>query len=362
MQRLHKAGQGGGLVFPVVNGVALAALWGVVGYYTGGRLLWLMLGALVGAGLAWGIDALLGRWRGRWLYKRRVLLVVVLEILISLYGVGPYMYVDGVLRSNNRTPCCVTPADYGVDYHAVSIPTEDGITLAGWVIPPPDGNPNAITIIVAHGMGGNRMGSLAHGKVLWEAGYRVLVYDQRGLGESSGHPSVGLLDAADVPYLIDYLVQTEGANPQRIGGVGLSLGANILLGAAVDEPRLHALWLDGMGPSVIDDAPPPRSAGDWVLASLDVAVDWWLGQRVGQDRPLITDQLAQMAGRPVQLVAGADEGFEVRANERFMEAAPPSVALWVVPDALHVGGLSVDPDGYTARMVAFFETNLAVEE
>ena len=78
----------------------------------------------------------------------------------------------------------------------------DGVTLAGWFAPPENG----ATIILLHGYGGNRLGMRWHAEVLVEAGYGVLMYDERASGESGGTVrSFGWQDGADVGGAVEYL-------------------------------------------------------------------------------------------------------------------------------------------------------------
>ena len=73
-----------------------------------------------------------------------------------------------------------------------------------------------------------------------------MVYDQRALGESTReYQSMGWADSRELPYILDYLSAQPGVDPERFGGVGLSLGAQILVNGGPDEPRLKALWLTG---------------------------------------------------------------------------------------------------------------------
>ena len=66
--------------------------------------------------------------------------------------------------------CCTTPT---VPYQEVSFPTSDGLTLRGWYL----ASTNHAAVIVAHGLGGNRLGVLPIGEFLARHGYGVLLLD-----------------------------------------------------------------------------------------------------------------------------------------------------------------------------------------
>ena len=58
----------------------------------------------------------------------------------------------------------------------------DGVKLSGWYRP----SANGATVIVVHGGGSDRRGSVAHASLLARHGYGVLLYDARGRGRSDG--------------------------------------------------------------------------------------------------------------------------------------------------------------------------------
>jgi len=67
--------------------------------------------------------------------------------------------------------------------------------MAGWFIP----SRNYATIILLHGYGGSRTAMIWHAEQLVEAGYGVLMYDERASGKSEGtHRSYGWEDTRDL--------------------------------------------------------------------------------------------------------------------------------------------------------------------
>ncbi|SCV02296.1 LAMI_0G17656g1_1 [Lachancea mirantina] len=99
---------------------------------------------------------------------------------------------------SRRSPIVRTPADYGMEYEEVSFPSYDQVKLKGWFIPSEGSNK---LIICNHPMPMNRYGYPGHldefkqlcgfevnflpeYKILHDAGYNLLCYDQRNHGES----------------------------------------------------------------------------------------------------------------------------------------------------------------------------------
>ncbi|MCL4248815.1 MAG: alpha/beta fold hydrolase [Anaerolineae bacterium] len=342
-------------IFPFVNTLIFGALFFVVGYYLNDVLKWLLIGAGIGLGIGllveWVTKAL-----GGWVYRRRVLLAALLEIVLIIAFIGPLAMVLAMTGGRAEAICCIEASGLGDAVEAVRIPVADGETLAGWYAPPAPEKQGAV-ILVLHGSQANRLGSLPHAQALHEAGYGVLVYDQRALGESTGsRTSFGWYDARDISPIIDYLAARPEVDGKRIGGVGLSLGAYILLAAGPDEPRLRAIWADGLGPNHIDDFPPMRDAGEEFIKFINRQMIWAAAVYLGIDDPArFTDAIPAFAPRSLTLIAGGLDPFETRANDHLQQFLGANGRYWLIENAPHVGGLWTLPEAYRARMIAFFD-------
>jgi alpha-beta hydrolase superfamily lysophospholipase len=129
------------------------------------------------------------------------------------------------------------PADLGFEVEEVTFESEDGITLAGWFVP----SQNGVTIILLHGYGGNRTGMIWHAQQLVNAGYGVLMYDERASGESTGeYRSYGWEDTRDEGCHSLH----SGTNRMQMLGLGCSTGASIAVYSAALCPEIGAAWGD----------------------------------------------------------------------------------------------------------------------
>ena len=123
-----------------------------------------------------------------------------------------------------------TPDDAGMPYETVHLDTDDGETLHGWWIPPPDvsretspGELAKHTLLFFHGNAGNISGRLESVKQFHELGLNVLIVDYRGYGQSTGSPSEeGIYRDADACWR--YLTKAKGFAPQNIVVFGRSMG------------------------------------------------------------------------------------------------------------------------------------------
>lgn len=117
--------------------------------------------------------------------------------------------------------------------------TEDDVPLVGWLYRPEGTGPSP-TIVMAHGFSATKEMYLDDfAEVFCRAGFAVLVYDHRNLGESGGQPR-GEIDPwqqiQDYRTAITWLQMQEGIDGDRIGAWGSSYsGAHVLVLAAVDR-------------------------------------------------------------------------------------------------------------------------------
>ncbi len=79
-------------------------------------------------------------------------------------------------------------------------------------------------------------------------GYGVLALDMRGYEASEGDPNAfGWGSAADVDAAVAWLARRPEVRRGAIGGLGLSVGGEVMIEAAARNPRLRAVVSDGAG-------------------------------------------------------------------------------------------------------------------
>jgi pimeloyl-ACP methyl ester carboxylesterase len=334
---------------------------GVIGLTFGslGNLVpWLIGGLLVGALLGLANEALFNRSRrlARW-YKLRTVILVLAEALAVFYLVVP---VYGAYDATHpaRVPVVGSPADMGMAYEEVTMPAAGGITLRGWYVP----SHNGAAIVAVHGSDGNRCQLLWHAQALANEGYGVLLLDLRAHGESDGTMFPVTDGSPDVAAAVAYLRGRPEIDPERIGAVGLSLGAEVILQAGAKDRSLKALIADGASTNRIQDLLPlpPQYRLLYLAAPM-----WWMSDHVaawmsgGLARPL-KEVVGDIAPRPVLFISSKAEP-EPFMNRRLHERAGPAAQLWELPDTNHVGGIFAHPGEYKQRMVSFFDAALLGE-
>ena len=169
-------------------------------------------------------------------------LTFIATVLVGYYAVVPIgaaLWLTGKPRVAVRT--------LAVPHENVALRTADGVRLAAWYVP----SRNGAAIVLVHGGGGDRDGLKLHATMLARHGYGVLLYDERGRGDSGGRSNgFGWDWPADVRASVDFL---ERRGIRQIGVLGLSTGAEVAITAAAEDPRVAAVVADGAEARTLDD-------------------------------------------------------------------------------------------------------------
>ena len=296
-------------------------------------------------------------WRTRrtegsllWRYPRRALLalagfVIALVVVISGYG-----YV-----TTHVGRAVVPPNHLGVSYEDVKFTTGDGLELEGWYVPSKNG-----AAVIAFP---SRNGPQAKTRMLARHGYGVLLFDRRGEGKSEGEPnSWGWGGEADIKAAIAYLQRRPDVDPDRIGGIGLSVGGEMMIEAAAETDELAAVVSEGAGArSMTEDMDEDDAAlGKYTLGALmSAAKTAAVAVSSNQAPPANLKDLAARVDAPDAADRRAERAHRREAEPRLRAAAGDSATLWEIPESGHVGGLKARPEEYERRVVGFFDEALA---
>jgi len=311
----------------------------------------LVCGLALLVGGMWALGKRLGRG-GRWLLVPATLATT----LIVTYVVAVPVAVVAAPRADIGSR---TPADQGLTFRSMQMPSRSGEVLAGWYVP----TLNGAAVVLRHGSSASRTSVLDHAAVLARHGYGVLLTDARGHGMSTGRPMAwGWHGDDDVYAAIDVLKSTPGVDPSRIGVVGLSMGGEEALGAAAFDQRIRAVVAEGA---------TGRSPADlgWLATAYGWRGQMTLAVRTAQSAlvDLISDAspptslglaVSAMSPRPVLLVAAGEVADEQYAARALAANSTPNVHVWVVPGAGHTKGLQTAPQDWERRVVTFLDESL----
>ena len=284
----------------------------------------------------------------RWGYRLAVFVGGALIVYAFLFPISGAI----VQTHKYREPIGAPPSNA---YEPVTFTATDGLELAGWYRP----SRNRAAVVLVHGGGGDRTGAIRHAELLGRHGYGVLLYDSRGRGESEGSPiAFGWGWAKDVRGAIAFLRERPDVDAERIGGLGLSTGADVLIEVAAGQRDLKVVVADGA---------TAESFADYRnLDGLDEGTPFYLtlytAARVlsgtGPGRPL-KDLVAEVAPTPLLLIAtGRDVPSELGFNRIYAEAAREPVELWELPAVNHTAAVHERPRAYEQRVIGFLDQAL----
>jgi fermentation-respiration switch protein FrsA (DUF1100 family) len=310
---------------------------------------------LVPVGLVLLVQAGILLWQsrkpGRFRWLRRAGIAVG-TILIAYWVFVP---IGIAILATHRPRADVEPADLGRPYEEVRLRTSDGLELAAWYVPSLNG-----AAVISYP---TRQGKLAQARMLVRHGYGVLLLDARGYDGSEGDPNLfGWDDAKDIDAAVAWLQSRPDVRDDRIGGIGFSVGGEMMLQAAASNSGLRAVISEGAGArSIHEDL--LRGPRGWFALPEAAFQSAALAVMSGTPPPPALDELvAQIRPRPLFLIYAGHGGGGEELNPDYFEAAAEPKTLWKVEEARHVGGFDARPGEYEERVTGFFERALLEED
>ena len=160
----------------------------------------------------------------------------------------------------------------------------------------------------------------------------------------------------DVAGVLAFLRERPEVDRERLGGLGLSTGADVLTELAPERRNLRVVVADGA---------TGRSIGDYVVREgrrqrrplLVVDVH---GARVlsgASPGPSLGDLVARISPTPLLLVS-TGRGLERELDRLYAKAAREPAKLWDLPDVGHTAAIRERPVEYERRVVGLFERAL----
>lgn len=320
--------------------------------------------------------------------------------IVVLGSVGALAVGDYVYRTGTSVPCAIneddlenSPAQFftpeegpfpgegwtqwvgydlsewwipNIPVETVTIPVAENVTLEAWWIEASFPNSEE-TVIVTHGYGTSRRdyNALLPASMLAQAGFNVLLVDQRDTGNSTcvdGRHSAGQDESDDFAEVAEWLVQEKAISPDKIGMFGVSGGAiaTAILPAKTDNVAAFALEAP-----IFDFA---ETAEREVVFQGFPAFLWQLADAAARLRGVNLNETPIPVGieaagdRPILLLHGTDdqrlayEGAVKFAD--YAESVGVDVTLETFEGADHTEGMLTETERYRDALVNFFTENL----
>ena len=244
-----------------------------------------------------------------------------------------------------------------VPYQPVYIESYDGNRLRGRLYDAPDGAPVAICV---HGWRGTPMRDFSGGaKMLLDAGFRVLLIEQRSQGWSEGHCiTFGAKERLDVQRWAQWAAREFGPDC-RIMLFGISMGAaSVLLASGLELPEQvrgvvadcpFSNGRDILMRTAMQSGVPKPFAG--VLADLSSRLWGWFDLKQTDVREAVKKTRV-----PVLLIHGeADDFVPPEMSAEILSYNPTIMERHTFPGASHGISFVIDPERYKKLVLDFAE-------
>ena len=307
-----------------------------------------VLSLLAGAALLGIGAATLWRTRGASLWRRAGFGLGGL-VVAALVGMPLVLGYVGTHLSRAKVP----EPRLGAAYEDVSFKTADGLTLRGWYVP----SRNGAAVIAFPG----RKGPQRQARMLIRHGYGVLLFDRRGEGASDGDPNAwGWGGTKDVDAAIAFLRGRPDVDDGRIGGIGLSVGGEMMLETAARNRGLKAVVSEGAGARTLGEELDNMHGLEKVIGGMQYALrDGAVAVFSGRTPPTHLKTLVpRIAPRPLMLIQAPHSPNGERLNDDYYRAAGEPKTSWAIPESRHIGGIEARPREYERRIVGFFDAGL----
>lgn len=280
----------------------------------------------------------------------RVLLAIVLAGLGAAACVV-YWHIGTMLIAREPRQALAEPGDLPVA--RVVLDQAGAPELVGWVA---DRKGSCGSIVLLHGRGANRLALVQRAKLLFDAGYSIVLFDLSGHGESGGAiQGFGYTEGQDAARIIAFARQRFPG--ERLGAVGSSLGAAAFVFAAQQAPA-DAYVLEQLYASLRETTAWRMPFHFWRGLQADVLLAQMplrLGLSADNAKPV--DRLGKI-GEPLMLLAGSIDPFIDRGQVLALQNAAVGSELVWFEGAGHVDLLRYDQPRYRDAVLPFLATKL----
>lgn len=266
-------------------------------------------------------------------------------VLVALVAVGGFMFADRAFyMPSQRKP--IPPRIDGASIEESRIPI--GVDhLSTWVIEPVSGEVKG-TVLYSHGNAGNIENHLGFIDFLPHRGWRLILYDYRGYGDSTGGPPTRQKTIEDVHAALDWTLGRFGATWL----VGQSLGASLSIWVG-GERSADIEGVIAVAPFTSHRAIAREALGSTLLL---YPLKWPLSLFVSSGGDPI-DRVADISPKPLLLVHGeADDLIPPRMSEELFAAAREPKRIRTIPRMGHNDGWRDSNPSFVSTILEFLES------
>ena len=274
-----------------------------------------------------------------------------------------------------------SPANYHLNYESFTVPSFDGVPIAGWWIPSEEfkiqdshqasparrakfKNIGKPVILFAHGLGTSKSDYAVNADFAHQRGYSCCLIDLRNHGESGKkYITLGADESRDLRAVMRWLREKKGVKGFILWGVSLGAASSLL--AAADEPDVDGVILEACYESMRGTVDRHRRLYfSWVPKCPFVPLTLgWFRLRTGVDPDevdLVRAASRLKRGRMFLVVGEKDLRAPASAGELLVKSSGIPAEMWVMPGIDH-DSLGGHPE-YESKIEAFLKSLELLQE
>jgi uncharacterized protein len=277
---------------------------------------------------------------------------------IAAFALLAYLVVGYVVSARLSAPVRRqverTPADVGLSYREVEVPSSDGLRLSAWWVE--RSSPRAAVLV--HGWGADKSSRhvLETAAIYEDAGFDVLMLDLRAHGGSEGkRVTVGYREVRDVRGALSWL-EMRGYEPGLTVLHGWSMGGAAVIQAApgtgvaaVVEESAYA----DLPPLLRERLPEVSGLPGFFTPGIFFAGRRFLGIDPWAVRPVEEAKQLSREGVPFMIIHSRDDELVPFEHAETLAKAHPDATFWRLESYEHVGALE-HPE-YRERLLGFLD-------
>ncbi len=248
----------------------------------------------------------------------------------------------------------ITPADYGLIFDTIRIPTDDGASLYAWHLYPGEKNDKSSkkAVIISHDGNQNMANGLEQAGKFLGLGFHVFMYDYRGFGKSSDFnvsPKFFIYQqfATDLTAAVEYVKKYHALLSVDLYGWGI--GGGLSLGVGANNLKVHRVIADN-----------PYSTFETVQNRYEQKSGTRIMMPIGYNVSLLEPKMALIDKgdhlRAILLIIGEQGNIMTPADMLELQAMKKKVTtIYTVKGVDNDKNFSSNRDEYFKQIKAFYE-------
>lgn len=293
---------------------------------------------------------------------------IIASVIIILFGMvycGIGIYAAGKVVAPYPSTIDIPATDISTNYEDMTLTTFDNLTLKGWYF---KGTNDRVVIFVS-GIRNNRLNKDYKGvdlaKEYLSLGYSVILFDNRGHGESSQtNLTYGIKESKDVLSVVNF-AESKGYTKNHIAILAGSFGAISTLVGLEDLKGVGAIVLDSATAHLSPVISHVLAVENGLPEFFHPSVYFFARVLYGVDIPTINpvEIVKRVPSQKLLLLLGEKDILIPKwQSDEILAAAAPGSKLIIFPDGAHIETYKMHPELYRVKVFPYLAEELGLVE